>query len=312
VPNTIFTFWEPSDRLTPYLALCKETWEVHLSAYNVVVLDYANLHEYVDPAVFDLDSLRRFPLPSQKDAVMAAVLKEHGGVFMDMDTIAVGDIGPVVELLERSEVVMFLTHLAFMAARPNARLLGLMYEGIRDKLAAPPAATDSAAEMAWDYLGNSELAKAKRTIVDQSRFLALPPRLIERGNRLAKKGARVEDAWPRPLAVLDWVDRKARAASERLAFATIYRKHLTMLDGDKFGFIAEARGWAAGSFDPERAYVDFWFERDLSPDDVFRDDQMLIALHNSWTPAWYRDLDREGVLSHDCLLSKTLRRVLQR
>ena len=144
MPNTIFTFWEPSDRLTPYLALCKETWEVHLSAYNVVVLDYANLHEYVDPAVFDLDSLRRFPLPSQKDAVMAAVLKEHGGVFMDMDTIAVGDIGPVVELLERSEVVMFLTHLAFMAARPNARLLGLMYEGIRDKLAAPPAATQGA------------------------------------------------------------------------------------------------------------------------------------------------------------------------
>lgn len=309
--DRIFTFWEPKSKLTPYLQLCKETWEVNLPDYEIVVLDYSNLHEYLDADVFDLDLLRRIPLHTQKDAIMVALLVQHGGVFMDMDTIAIQDIRPLLDRLEGSEVVMFHKHMAVVAARPNARLLSLCQDGIEAKMKALKTSDEPTLNMAWDYLGNSELANAKRAMVDESRLLRLPSRVAEACNRPAQKWLRRTGSANLAAQLLDRATRRVRGGSERLAFATKFRRDLMVLDRVQYGFIAEAHASTRGT-DPQQAYLDFWFEDHLSPDDAFREEQMVIALHNSWTPDWYRALDRDEVLSHDCLLSRTLKSVLNR
>jgi hypothetical protein len=37
---------------------------------------------------------------------------------------------------------------------------------------------------------------------------------------------------------------------------------------------------------------------------------MVIGLHNSWTPKWYKRLSEKEVLAQDCLLSKTIKHIL--
>ena len=308
--HKIFTFWEPKGRLTPYLGLCMETWEVNLVGYDVVVLDYSNLHEYLPGDVFDLRLLRRMSPQLVKDAVMVGLLAEHGGVFMDADTIAIRDIEPILRRLRSREVVMFNTHVAFIAARPHSRLLSLWYRGVEAKLAALKNRPGSSLELSWDYLGNSELAEAKQEMIAQSRLLGLPQRVAASCDRFTKdraSGARGWTLWSRVLAA---ASRRVRARSEWLGFATVLGKHLTMLDRDRYGFIAEVGYSGDSSFDPRQRYLDFWFEADVDVEEAFRNEQMLIGLHHSWTPEWYRALDRDAVLAHECLLSRTLRRVL--
>jgi hypothetical protein len=82
-----------------------------------------------------IETLRRLPLPMQKDAVMVAVLHRHGGLFLDVDTLAVADVAPLLALLERRETISFHMHLACIAARPGARLLGYWLGQIRKRLA---------------------------------------------------------------------------------------------------------------------------------------------------------------------------------
>jgi len=56
-------------------------------------------------------------------------------------------------------------------------------------------------------------------------------------------------------------------------------------------------------------YRNFWFglRKQEAP---FYQNQFLIALHNSWTPDWYKQLTEDEVLEADCLLSKTLKNTL--
>lgn len=58
-------------------------------------------------------------------------------------------------------------------------------------------------------------------------------------------------------------------------------------------------------------YRDFWFKPGNEEAPFFLD-QFLIALHNSWTPDWYKKLSEDDVLAADCLLSKTLKNLLNR
>lgn len=45
--NKIFTFWEPSKHIPSYIKLCMQTWTKFLPDYEIVVLDYSNLDEYL-------------------------------------------------------------------------------------------------------------------------------------------------------------------------------------------------------------------------------------------------------------------------
>jgi hypothetical protein len=53
-------------------------------------------------------------------------------------------------------------------------------------------------------------------------------------------------------------------------------------------------------------YKKFYFENNFSIKDLTEKTNMLM-LHNSWTPDWYKKLNKDGVLKQNCTLSNILR-----
>jgi hypothetical protein len=280
----VFTFWEPRALLTPYLRLCMQTWPAALAEHEIVVLDHERVGEYLDEAPYDMELLRRLRAPIQKDAIMIAVLRRHGGVFIDADTIAVGDIAPLLEQLDRSEVVMFGSHLAMVAARAGAALLEGWYARIGLKLAALASGRQQPSSVPWDYLGNSVLASVMDDIMGSAAVPDGPPGV-----------GRSRD-----------LERRRRERH----FAGEGRRHLCLLDREDYAFMPEHLYYGPELPECRRRYQRYWFQSAAPVESALRSGQMLIGLHNSWTPRWYQALAEEQVLESPCLLSRTLRYLL--
>lgn len=303
---TIFTFWEPREAIVPYIRLCIRTWPTAFKGHDVVVLDYSTLPQYLGDAPYPMGTLRQLSLPIQKDAIMVATLLKHGGVFIDADTLAVGDVAPLVDRLRETEMVMFGSHMAAVAARANAHVLALWYAGIHDKIAALGSASTGAADVPWDFAGNSVLTSAIERVI----------------------GMRAEEAAPIVAAdaALRWLERVASTRGRQLVrlsravvarwravrFRALCRPYLTRLDRRAHAFVPEVLYYGETGRDIADVYRRYWFESDAGIETALRRGQTLIALHNSWTPEWYRELSEEAVLAHPCLLSRTLKRLLSR
>ncbi len=283
-----------------YLKLCMETWKRNLAGYEIVVLNHATLEEYLPSRTYDLTVLKRLPFALQKDALLAAVLCEHGGIFMDVDTIVTRDIAPVLANLSRAEMVLFDVHIGFAAAQRGARVPCRWKGRVQERLLRLGESGCGAPD--FNYLGNSPLAEVMEDMASAS----IAGRVYQRARKTAEnwpRGARI--AWDRLVEPV-WARRKG------LFFRTVYRKYLTMLDRKKYGFMAELAHYGTSGADHIADYRKFWFEEKLDVRYVLHPKQYLIGLHNSWTPEWYKALSEKEVLENDCLLSKTLRHVLGR
>lgn len=292
-PQRIFCFWEPKGDMPAYLGLCMKTWERNLPGYELVVLDHSNLDRYLPRGTYDTNVLRRLPLAVQKDAVMVAVLAKHGGVFMDVDNIATDDLGPILQNLDTAEVVTFRLHLAFIAARPGAQLLTRWVAVIRERLARLEDGNPGA--IPWDFTGNGPLAQVMTDMVGASR----PGRALR---RLLRPG-RAWPGWARRMWLR--VGGPISTRSRRLVFPWLYPGDLKMLSRRRYGFLAEPGLWGK----PAERYRRHWFAKGAGAA-ASNPRQRIIALHNSWTPEWYKALSERQVLEHDCRLSQTLRQVL--
>lgn len=301
-PKRIFCFWEPQGAMPAYLKLCMRTWTLNIPDYEIVALNYSNLDAYIGKGAYDLSTLRKFHLQVQKDAILAAVLNEHGGVFMDVDTIVTRDISPIVRNLSRTEVVTFNLHLGFVAARPNSLVLTRWTQEAQARLARLGQDENGDVPPGWDYLGNGVLADVMANIVSAS-GIGRAYENIQRRQPLWPVWARA--AWRRFCDPI-WARRRG------VFFRVGYKKYLTMLDRKRHGFIAEAAFYGRTGMIPSEQYRKFWFEEKLDVANVFRGTQRLIGLHNSWTPEWYKALSEKEVLENDCLLSKTLKQILRR
>ena len=284
-----------------------ETWKRALRQYDVVVLEYQNLPHYFEEGALDLETLRRLPLPMQKDAVMVAVLHRHGGIFLDVDTLAVADVAPLLAFLERSETISFHMHLACIAARPGAHLLHYWLGQIRKRLAAVRQLDGEPPDVPWSYLGNDCLYAAMDDVIAAQDGTPWPLAAAERAIGLGRPeipGAGRRSLRARLLNGLLWRRRG-------LYFRTIHRNHYTMLERNRFAFMPELLGQPRKA-DAAVLYRRFWFESSAGVDAAVREGQMLIGLHNSFTPDWYKQLSEAGVLAHPCLLSRTLKHLLDR
>ena len=242
---------------------------------------------------------------------MIAVLHRHGGLFMDMDTLVVDDLSPILQLLRRTGVVMFEQHVAFVAARKGATLITLWLAGIKRNLAHISTGEVHPANIRWDYLGNAPLTTVYLELIDRSILL----RMIRRtalGRRFWPSAATgvpqgsVSDTIMAPSGAPRW--KRIGRAWIRASVAD----QLIRLDRSKDGFIAEAWNADGGPMSPAELYRRFWFEGDSDTRTVFRPGVRVIGLHHSWTPDWFRKLSREEVLSHDCRLSRALTQLLNR
>ena len=304
----IFTFWEPKGKIHPYLELCRKTWEKNLPDYKIITLDYSNLNDYFDGKIFDWSLLKRLPLAIQKEAIMVAVLEKSGGIFMDLDTLVLKDIAPLLSFLESSEVVIFNKHCAFLAAKANAHLLRLWLQGIQERILQLKDMQITDDIVKWDYLGTSVLTEVMAKITGKLEYdVRLIGRIIDKFIWLYREFG------GKSLRFIELTNRIKNALLNRrrdFVFSTINRKYLKILDRKKYGFIREVLHYRIRKMDPIKKYLNFWFKSGLTVDTVLGSDQMLIGLHNSWTPEWYKRLSEKEALEYNCLLSKTLKHVL--
>lgn len=308
--KTIFSFWEPRGSMTPYLRLCVRTWEKNLPDYKVVMLDYSNLNQYLPEDTFDLSVLKDLPLMMQKDAIMVGVLKEHGGVFIDADTLITGDITPMFYMLKDTEVVMFNYHCAFVLSRPGARLLKLWQEVIQERLKR--VGQDGNETLPWDYLSNAAMAEAMdKMIMEQSGYYALQCKMKDQMVGAYRKITRNETRLTPGVKM--WINRigDGLAGKQRaFYFRAAFQKSLLMLDRKADGFISEVVYFPSRIMAARDKYNKFWFDNDIDIGKVFLHRQNVIGLHHSWTPQWYKDLSEQEVLENQSLLSRTIRHLL--
>ena len=62
-----------------YIRLCMDTWKERYT-----LLNYENLNRYTD---LNTEQLKRFTLPQVADCVRVHILRDHGGYWLDADTI---------------------------------------------------------------------------------------------------------------------------------------------------------------------------------------------------------------------------------
>ena len=311
--KTIYSFWEPNGSMTPYLKLCRRTWERNIPDYKIIFLNYSNIGLYLPKGTYDMTVLSRLTLMMQKDAIMVAVLKEHGGVFMDADTMVTGDIARLVRMLRDTEVVMFGTHLAFMAARPGSHLLTLWYKGVQEKLNCLGEAEDETPQFRqWDFIGNSVLADVMDNMIEKLGLFHMMQKQVTGKFVLAylkiTRDQKLLAPWLKVLInqIGDSLVRRKR----ELYFRTVLRRYLIMLDRLEYGFIPEALYFTSRRMMSEKKYWKFWFDHSIDIKEVFRPNQMVIGLHNSLTPQWYKELSEKEVLANGSLLSRTLKCLL--
>jgi len=309
----IFTFWEPQEDMTPYLRLCLKTWERRLPQYEIIILNYSNLDNYIPPGTYDISLLKKFKLMTQKNAVMVAVLEKHGGIFMDADTIALRDLNPIMSILDDTEAVMFGTHCAFIAARPGSYLLKLWRKVMQDKMLRFLDGGQDVKYLPWDFFSNSVLESAKDEIIMSNKLVsAIQKYTVDNWACYLKEKTKKDEVETfRSRNLLHRISNSVLARKKNLLFRTVYKRYLTMLDRIEYGFIPEAKCFKSKLMEPEEKYWQFWFEDKCDIKNVFTDKQSVIGLHHSWTPQWYKDFSEKAVLEHDCLLSRTLKYLLE-
>jgi hypothetical protein len=313
-PRRVFTYWEPRGAVTPYLQLCRETWDRSLGGAEIITLDLSNVEEHIGPGALDLDVLSRMSKMMQKDAAMVAVLHRQGGLFLDMDTLLAGDLTSMVRWLRRTGLVSFGGHIGAIAARPGTELLARWLANVQANIRRVASGEVDPTAVRWDYLGNAPLNDALREFRNRS----FPRSLVLRGggagtprttqSDAATRAHPAGSAAARPRARVRWktLVRPIDRALSRPAMAP----HLKLLE--RRGFIAELGTGGKEGLDPVSLYLRFWFEDSGTVADVFRPGVDAVALHNSWTPDWYQGLTRDEVLAHGCLLSRSLVYLLSR
>jgi hypothetical protein len=294
----IYYFWEPAESIPAYIHLCLQTWRNVFQKYNIIPLSYANLSEYLgsESSLID-DTFKALPLQMQKDAILVAVLHENGGIFLDADTIAVNDPNNIFDQIRHTEMIMLGSHMAFVAAQPKAKLLNLYLKSIRERLSLLQDPDFLDEDLPWHFLGNGPLTEALDALAGlntgfQSRYLT-PPRLSTSTYGTIRKHP-----------VLQRMRR-------RLSLQFLHRQHYRSLDRERHGFIAEAIQDGLHATMPGERYREYWFSADIPVENALANNPAFIGLHHSWTPTWYANLSEKEVLQHDCLLSRTLRELIE-
>lgn len=100
IPKTIWTFWHDSV-LPPLVHTCIGSWKQHHPDFNVIVLNAANIHEYVDAAVVRapwIDCLAKL-----SDVIRLHVLEKYGGVWADASIMLYGQFPLVAKHFNKYE-----------------------------------------------------------------------------------------------------------------------------------------------------------------------------------------------------------------
>ena len=269
----IFCFWEPRDCVPAYLRLCMRTWEGHIPDYKIVLLDYSNLRDWIEEGDLDVETLKAMSLAQQADAIRAAVLFRHGGIWMDLDTIITSPNCRVL-LPEAGKFTLINKHVAFIsvdgAGHPIAE--GWL-RNVQRRLAV----------VRWYCGRTSRFSRFVR--LARSHFLHTRPVLLDRWDAMGN--GPLEPALKRYATQFRSLDRTELKALPEVFISTNGTTNM-------------------------RAYEEFYFtnkhvELLLS---AAREGSGIVCLHNSWTPKRFRQMDEKTFLASGVALAELLKQVL--
>ncbi len=133
----IFTFWEnkdgEKDEMPEYIKLCLESWKKYLPDYEIIMLNYSNLDEWIGKNCYDKILYEKFTPAQQSQAIRAAVLEQHGGIWFDLDIIVTNSN---IEKFfnDNSELNIFENRIACIKAKKHSKILKKWKKQIKHKL----------------------------------------------------------------------------------------------------------------------------------------------------------------------------------
>lgn len=178
----IFTFWEPIKNIPKYLQLCIKTWKKFLPEYEIKILDYKGVKEYLGESLFSSIIYKNMSLHIQSDAIRVAILQKYGGIWMDVDTIITNR--KFLNELEKneSELVMIgeekykVQHIGFIFATANSSILTEWLNQIIININKSKQINNRTKKIEtlnqWNYLGNGIIDPLVRNI-SSKKFLRL-------------------------------------------------------------------------------------------------------------------------------------------
>ena len=104
----VWTYWEdPPGRTRPaYLDLCLETIQRHAPPHPLRVLSRHDATTWLPD--LDVDRWEALPAPNYRsDYVRSRVLQRHGGIWIDIDTVALAPLAALLDELDATGVVCF-------------------------------------------------------------------------------------------------------------------------------------------------------------------------------------------------------------
>lgn len=270
----IFTFWEPQNSIPPYVALCMETWKKFLPEYEIVILNYTNLSQYLDKKTIKAVLTKRTSLAKQADCIRVAVLYQYGGIWLDADTIITNS--GFFKGLNSSDCVMIGTdtsaHLAFIySSQPQNSFLGIWLKQI----------TKRVKKYKWFHKGKLQSkifsTICKKTYKETENWDYFGNAVI---NPLIKKHTKG----------LSIISRMETAA---------FLEDFSLLNNNE-------------DISKKDLYIKFYFNQagEKEIEHVLMQNKGIILLHNSWTPQNYKALQRQAFIESPIALAEILRKVL--
>jgi hypothetical protein len=262
------------------------TWERFLPDYEVVLCDYSNLGDYLDKTIISEILSKKMSLPQQADCVRAALLKNHGGIWLDADTIITS--ADCFKWMKESEVVMIgrphtagRVHVGFIyTSKPNTDFINAWYSALLSRtrnyrlfhrLVFPRLIF----RKRWremrksNYFSNAVIdpiwksfSHDKFMLIDRDSIGALPEFLSKLDNGNISRS----DSQPRP-------DAPAR--------------HLRQL------------------------FQDFYLKKGNAKTQVLDKTKGIVLLHNSRMSKHYRNMTADEFMRQDILLAELLKEVLK-
>lgn len=175
------------------------------------------------------------------------ILRQHGGIWLDADTIILNESAAKYFVPPEGNKVKFFgdtqsrsVHICYIQTKPESRCLRLWDEYVKNRVQNfnPPQ------KDFWAYFGNSFIDIYSKTFIDEIEIF---------------DAQNVKPEFPSP-------------------------------------------------YDPSKAYIDFYFLQTKHLHNIKTD---MMILHNSWTPAIFRELDKDQLLHCNCTMANVLAEVLE-
>ena len=268
----IFTYWEPHYKIPGYLRLCILTWKKFLPEYDIKILDYYGVKQYLGESLFSKILYKNPSRSVQADAFRVALLKKYGGIWMDTDTIVLGR--EFLKQLKDSELVMFgdeknkTQHIGFIFASNNSIMI------------------------------NEWMKQIIKNVKEYRNFLSMKKNLSDVN-------------WKKESEKVNFWNFLGNGIIDPLLKNITDNKLYLRLDKYKTNIFPELKYFENISMKNEEKYRAFYFQK-AEPKNRINNHSGIILLHNSWTPKIYRKMTAKRFLKNDILLSKLLSQILNK